>query len=203
MKTWSRADLVGLLLAVFGIISFIFSNSGWLTSVSLLIAVIVLLYNIYDARYDSVKYLDVLCHYQAILSSSFDGWIAWNDDNEYVASSQKLRTFFGIKQNNDIHMEDILATIDPEDAENLSLHFNRLKKMGVNFKLVVKTTLNSEKIEINGSKIIVNNTETVLLWCSNVTESSSLIDSIERKLASTQEELESLLEILNTLPIPI
>jgi signal transduction histidine kinase len=203
MKTWSRADLVGLFLAVFGIISFIFSNSAWLTSVSLLIAVVALLYNIYDTKYDSAKYLDILCHYQAILSSSFDGWIAWNDNDEYIASSQKLRTFFEIKRNTDISLEDILSVIDSEDAENLSLYFNRLKKMGINFQLTVKITSNGEQIEIHGFKMIINNTETVLLWCSNITESSSLVDSAERKSASFQEELDSLLEILDRLPLPI
>ncbi|MDR2157720.1 MAG: PAS domain-containing protein, partial [Holosporaceae bacterium] len=203
MKTWSKADLIGLLLVLFGVISFLFSNSNLLTSIVLLTASVALLHGVYDARYDFAKYRDILCHYQAVLSSSSDGWIAWNIDNEYVGSSKKFRTFFEIKRNDGIYIVDILAAIEPEDADELSLNFNRLKKQGTNFKLIVRTVCDGSEIEINGSHMIINNMETLLLWCSNVTASSSLINSMEQKLSFALKEANSLREILDMLPTPV
>ena len=203
MKTWSRADLIGLLFLVFGIVAFICSNFSWLTSLSLLISAVVFLYSIYDARYNSAKYLNILCHYQAVLSSSPDGWIAWNIDNEYVGSSKVLRTLFEIAQTDNIYISDILSTIDPRDAENLSLHFNRLRKEGINFKLSIKIAQSGNIVEISGTRMIIYGTETLLFWCTDITKSSTVISSIKEKFHHARKKLDSLEEILDLLPIPI
>ncbi|MDR2107610.1 MAG: PAS-domain containing protein [Holosporaceae bacterium] len=201
MKTWSGADLVGFILTVFGMAAFIFSNSGFLVSISLLIASLILLSSVYGARYSSVKYLNVLCHYQAVLSSSADGWVAWNADDRCAGASKKLKVLLGLTQGGDVRFADILAVLDPEDADELALRFNRLKKAGLNFELIVKAGNN--KLKINGSRMIINNVETMLLWCADITATSSLIDSLKEKAAVSREEARHLSEILNTLPIPI
>ena len=73
METWSKSDLIGLVFVVFGIICFMFSDSTLLTNFSLLISSLCLLHGIYGARYESLKYREMLCHYQSVLSSSSDG----------------------------------------------------------------------------------------------------------------------------------
>jgi signal transduction histidine kinase len=138
-----------------------------------------------------------------VLSSSGDGWIAWNIDDEYVGSSKKLRELFGIKQSSNIYMVDILSSIELDDAENLSLNFNRLKKLGTNFKLSAKTISDGNRIEINGSRMIINGLETILLWCSDITKSAGLITSMKQKLDSAEQTLNSMYEILDALPMPI
>jgi len=203
MKDWSKSDLIGLILVVFGIISFLFSNSSMLSSISLLIASILLLNSVFDARCSAAGYHKVLCHYQAVLSSTESGWIAWNNDNGYVGSSKKLRSFFEIKHSSTISLSDIMSMVAPKDAENLSLHFNKLRKQGASFKLVVQTLLDNSKIEISGFRMSISGIETILLWCSNVTGSSVLLDTLEQKLNAAQLELCSTYEILEALPFPV
>ncbi|MDR2067414.1 MAG: PAS-domain containing protein [Holosporaceae bacterium] len=201
MKTWSKTDLIGLLLVMFGIICLIFSNSTLLTIVTLLLASVALLHGIYEARYELIKYRDVLCHYQAVLSSASNGWIAWNKHNEYVGSSKKFRAFLGISHSSSIFISDVLGTLDAKDAEDLSFHFNRLKKVGTSFKITVKTLADCNKIEISGSRLLINGIETTLLWCANITNSSSLVASLEQKLSEATTKVNWFSEILDMLPI--
>ncbi|MDR3187402.1 MAG: PAS-domain containing protein [Holosporaceae bacterium] len=201
MKTWSKTDLIGLFLVMFGIICLVFSNSTLLTTATLLLASIALLHSIYDARYELIKYRDILCHYQAALSSASNGWIAWNKHDEYIGSSKKFRTFLGINHSSNIFISDILAAIDAKDAEDLSFHFNRLKKVGASFKITVKTLANDNKIEVSGSRLMINGIETVLLWCSNITSSSCQVASLEQKLSDAMAKINWLSEILDALPI--
>lgn len=203
MKIWSKVDVVGLLLVLFGIVTFVFSRSNFLAAVILLLAAVVLLYGIYDARYDATRFKDVLCHYQAILSSANEGWIAWSINNEYISASKKIKTFFGIKSSGNISITDITSSIHAEDAEDLSFHFNKLKKVGTNFKIITTTNVGNNKIEIHGSRMIINRVETVILWCVNITNSSSQLESMESKLARAKEKSNMLSEILNALPIPV
>ncbi|MDR0968354.1 MAG: PAS-domain containing protein [Holosporaceae bacterium] len=203
MKTWSKSDLIGLAFLIFGIVALIFSNSSVLTTASLLISAVLLLNSVYGARYDFARYRDILCHYQAALSCSPDGWIAWNIDNEYIGSSKKLRSFFGIEKMGDIYISDILAAVDSDDAGDLSLDFNRLKKQGLNFKLVVKTAADGSEIEVRGSRMIVNGLETIALWCSNITAEFNFVNSAEKELAEAKKRENSMREILDALPLPI
>ncbi|MDR2781928.1 MAG: PAS-domain containing protein [Holosporaceae bacterium] len=202
MRAWSKTDIIGLFFAIFGIASFLFANSDSLTSIVSIIAAIILLYSVYNARYNCVKYMEILCHYQAVLSSSAEGWIAWNTDGEYIGSSKKIKSFFGMKSN-DISVSDIMSTIQPKDADLLLLNFSKLRKEGVNFTLTVKTLSDKNEIQINGSRMIINNVETILFWCTNVTESSALILSMEQKLASAKKQLKFLKEILDALQMPV
>jgi signal transduction histidine kinase len=201
MKTWSKTDLIGLLLVMFGIVCLIFSNSTLLTTTTLLLASITLLHSIYASRYELIKYRDILCHYQAVLSAASNGWIAWNKHNEYIGSSKKFKAFLGIRHSSTVFISDILIAIDSKDAEDLSFHFNRLKKVGTSFKITVKTLADSNKIEISGSRLLINNVETVLLWCSNITNSSSLISSLEQRLSDATAKADFLSETLDVLPV--
>ncbi|MDR1551068.1 MAG: PAS-domain containing protein [Holosporaceae bacterium] len=203
MKAWSKTDLIGLLLVIFGIVSFLFSNSVWLASISALLASLSLLLSVYDARYSVSKYRNLLCHYQAVLSSSENSWVAWNGNDEYIGASKKLRILLGIKQNTFIHMGDILSSLDSDDAGELSLNFNRLKKQGMNFTLLAKTRADGKFLRIHGSRMIINGLDTSLLWCSDATESINLTDSMEQRLAAVTRRLDSMMEILDALPIPI
>ena len=203
MKIWSKIDLLGLLLVLFGITCLIFSKSAVLTSGVLLCASLALLHGIYNSRYDAIRFREMLCHYQAVLSSSNDAWIAWSINNEYIGSSKKARAFFGIKTAGDISISDILNTIAPEDTEDFSFHFNKLKKVGTGFKVVVKTNIDNNKIEITGARMIIDSIETIILWCSNITTSSGLLATMESKLRAAREKTEMLYEVLNTLPIPV
>ncbi|MDR2765903.1 MAG: PAS-domain containing protein, partial [Holosporaceae bacterium] len=201
MKTWSKMDLIGLLLVVFGIVCLIFSTSPTLTSTTLLLAAVALLHSSYNSRYGLVKYRNILCHYQALLSLARDGWIAWNESDEYIGSSKKFRVFFGIKKTISICISDVLSALEGKAAEDLSFYFDRLKKVGTEFNVVVQTSSTGCKIEITGSRMLINGVETLMLWCSNITDSSTFMASMEEKLAAALEQIDSLREILDAIPV--
>ncbi len=168
----------------------------------MLISAVSLLYGLYEAKYDLAKYRDLLCHYQAILSANSDGWIAWNQDHKYINSSKKFKEYFNFRENTDVFFKDIVSTLQQKDAENLSFSFNRLKKNGIPFEADV-TTINKRNIKIFGSKMLIGGLETVTLWCQNNTETFHLMNDIENDLLSAQEEINSLKEMLDAIPIQV
>lgn len=202
MKTWTKTDLCGVVFILFGVIFLIFSDSQILTISTMLISSVSLLYGLYESKYDSAKYRDLLCHYQAILSANSDGWIAWNQNHEYINSSKKFKECFDFQGNSDIFFKDIVSTLQQDDAENLSFAFNRLKKNGLPFEAEV-STLNNKNIKIFGSKMFIGGLETVTLWCQNTTETFHLVNDIENDLVSAQEEINSLREMLDAIPIQV
>ena len=203
MKTWSKADLLSLFLIVLGIISLIFSASSLLPIFCFMIASVTLMHCVYNARYELIKYRDFLCHYQAVLTSANDGWIAWNTYNEYVGSSRKFREEFGIKSAPNILISDVIATINDEDARELTFQLNKLKKSGTPFNIIVKPRISDAKIRICGSRIVVSNVETIVLWCPDITNTSVLVSSLEKKLFESEEILAKVNNILDELPIPV
>ena len=202
MKTWTKTDLCGVVFILFGVIFLIFSDSQILTISTMLISSVSLLYGLYESKYDSAKYRDLLCHYQAILSANSDGWIAWNQNHEYINSSKKFKECFDFQGNSDIFFKDIVSTLQQDDAESLSFAFNRLKKNGLPFEAEV-STLNNKNIKIFGSKMFIGGLETVTLWCQNTTETLHLVNDIENDLVSAQEEINSLREMLDAIPIQV
>ena len=202
MKTWTKTDLCGVIFILFGIIFLIFSDSKILTISALMISSLSLLYGLYESKYDMAKYRDLLCHYQAILSANSDGWIAWNQNHEYINSSKKFKEYFNFRENTDIFFRDIISTIQRKDAEDLSFSFNRLKKNGIPFETDVNT-IKGRNIKIFGSKVLIGGLETVTLWCQNNTETFHLMSNIENDLFSAQEEINSLREILDVIPIQV
>ncbi len=168
----------------------------------MLISAVSLLYGLYESKYDLARYRDLLCHYQAILSTNSDGWIAWNQNHEYINSSKKFKECFDFLGNSDIFFKDIISNLKQEDAESLSFAFNRLKKNGLPFEAEV-STLNNKNIKIFGSKMIIGGLETVTLWCQNTTETFHLMNDIENDLFSAQEEINSLREMLDAVPIQV
>lgn len=218
MKAWSKADLLSLFLVILGIAS-LFSTSNWLTIICFMLASVILLHCVYNARYDLLKYRDFLCHYQAVLSAANDGWIAWNSNNEYVGSSKKFRNEMGLERSNRISMADVLKTLDEDDSCELSFQLSKLKKAGVPFNITVspkkpllhssKNENNAEgtsqkiKIKISGARVIVSGIETTLLWSSDITNTSSIISSLEEQLHKAEYDLTRKNEMLDELPIPV
>lgn len=203
MKTWSKADLLSLFLIVLGIISLIFSASGLLPIFCFMIASVTLMHCVYNSRYELIKYKDFLCHYQAVLTSANDGWIAWNKYNEYVGSSRKFREEFGIKSAPNILISDVIAVINDEDANELSFQLNKLKRSGTPFNIIVKPRISDSKIRVCGSRIAVSHVETMVLWCSDITNTSVLVSSLEKKLFESEEALAKVNSILDEVPIPV
>ena len=202
MKTWTKTDLCGVMFILFGVIFLIFSDSQVLTTSAMMISSVSLLYGLYGSKYDLAKYRDLLCHYQAILSANSDGWIAWNKNHEYINASKKFKECFDFRGNSPIFFKDIIALLQQKDAENLSLAFNRLKQNGQPFEADV-STLTDRNIKICGSRIIIGGLETVVLWCQNITETFHIMSDIESNLFAAQEEINSLKEILDTIPIQV
>lgn len=221
MKAWSKADLFSLFLVVLGIAS-LFSTSNWLTIVCFMLASVTLLHCVYNARYDLLKYRDFLCHYQAVLSAANDGWIAWNSNNEYVGSSKKFRDEIGLERSNAISMADVLKALDEDDSCELSFQLSKLKKAGVPFNITVtpknplvhnskskdnkdntETESQKTKIKICGARVVVSGVETTLLWSSDITNTSSVIASLEEKLRKAESDLTQKNEMLDDLPIPV
>lgn len=203
MKTWSKADLLSLFLVILGIISLIFSTSNLLPIFCFMLASIILLHCVYNSRYELLKYRDFLCHYQAVLTSANDGWIAWNDENEYIGSSKKFRDELGIKFAPNIFVSDILAVLKEEDANELTFQLNKLKKVGTPFNITVSPQKSGAKIKICGSRVIVSGIETTLLWSSDITNTLILISSLEKKLFESEEALSKRNKILDELPIQV
>ncbi|MDR3151315.1 MAG: PAS-domain containing protein [Holosporaceae bacterium] len=155
----------------------------------------------YAARFDCVKYRDVLCHYQAVLSSSYDGWIAWNGANEYIGSSKKLKYLLGIKHSSPIYFTEILSAFPTEDVEQLSQLYGKLKKTGEAFTLTV--CLQESVLEIYGSKMVINGLETFSLWCRDATESKLKTQALEKAATDAKNTAASLREILDIIPLPV
>lgn len=203
MKTWSKVDLIGLFFVLFGIVSLLFSGSSILITTSFVMASLLLMHGVYKARFDAVKYHDIVCHYQALLSTSNDGWIVWNKDNEYVGSSKKLRDLFGIKKTNFIFVSDLIDVLQIDDADNLSFYFNKLKKVGESFQLIATTIADNKKVEIKGSRIIIDEIETILLWCVNVTTSTQIIHSMESQISEQKNDLRCMHELMDAIPVAV
>ncbi|MDR3179457.1 MAG: PAS-domain containing protein [Holosporaceae bacterium] len=203
MKTWYKTELFGSFLVIFGGISLIFSNSSILTLSCFILASIILLHCVYRSRYEVVKFREALCHYQAVLSSSCNGWIAWNNSNEYIGSSQKFRAFFGIKHNSSIFISEITRSIDDSNADQLSFLFGQMKKTGASFRIVVSTLFGPSKIEISGSKMLINRLETLVLWCSDISESSQKMNNLYGRLNAAEASTAEFRETLDMVPIPI
>jgi signal transduction histidine kinase len=203
MKTWSKADLISALLVIFGIICLIFSNSSILILFCFFVAAIILLHGIYVARYDVLKYRDTLCHYQAVLSTSSDGWIAWNTEGEYIGSSKVFRSLFRVKSPIHIFIADITAIIDECDAQKLIFFFNKLRKNSSPFSLIVTNTQNNSRIKIDGSRLSIGGLDTLVLWCSNVTNILELEKIMSDKLLAAENAKNSLMEMMDIIPIPV
>ncbi|MDR1361613.1 MAG: PAS-domain containing protein [Holosporaceae bacterium] len=201
MRTWYKADLFSSFLVIFGIVCLIFSNSSILTVSCFLLSSVILLHGVYRARFECVKYRDVLCHYQAVLSSADQGWIAWNGYNEYVGASKKLRSLCGIKHSAPIYFTEILTAFASDDAEQLSQLFGKLKKTGDTFTFVAR----SKKIllEICGSKMTINGLETFSLWCNDVTEFRSKVQQLEKNVDDARGAADGLRELLDIVPLPL
>ncbi len=202
MKIWSKLDFFGLFFAVFGIAAFVFAPSSAVSAVLFLLSSIILLHCVYKSRFELVRYKNVLCHYQGVLTCSQDGWVAWNMDEEYIGSSKRLRSFFRIEHSSPIFISDIVDALEENSAVELGYHFNQLKKSGIAFKMSV-VTIDRNQIEIIGSRMIVNKLETILLWCSDITRSSTMMASLEKELKAETTRADSFEELLNALPIPI
>ena len=202
MKIWSKLDFFGLFFAIFGIVAFVFAPSSALSAILFLLSSLILLHCLYKSRFELVKYKNVLCHYQGVLTCSQDGWVAWNMDEEYIGSSKRLRHFFGIEHSAPIFISDIIDVLEENSAAELGYHFNQLKKSGMAFKMTVATR-DRNQIEIIGSRMIVNKLETILLWCSDITRSSTMMASLEKELKEEAARADSFEELLDSLPIPI
>lgn len=204
MRIWSGTDLTGFVLSFFGIFCVLFSNSPWLTNFAFVVAVLAFMHSVYRARYDIVQYREMLCHYQAILSASEDGWIAWNDDNEYVGSSKKFKKLMKINVHDAsaVRIVDIMEPLVSSSADDLAFYLNKLLKTGEEFKIVVQTK-EARYIEISGARKIISKVESIVLWCSDVTEISSEYSEMKDTVDQLTASLNSMTEILNTLPIPV
>lgn len=229
MKAWSRADLLSLFLVILGIAS-LFSTSNWLTIICFMLASVILLHCVYNARYDLLRYRDFLCHYQAVLSAANDGWIAWNSNNEYVGSSKRFRDDLGLSRSNGISMADVLKGLDEDDSSELSFQISKLKKAGVPFSITVTpkhsflhshsltnrdNALKSSgreaenrndpeiKIKLCGARVVVSGVETTLLWSSDISSTSAIIASLEAQLRLAESDLNQKNEMLDELPIPV
>ncbi|MDR2794170.1 MAG: PAS-domain containing protein [Holosporaceae bacterium] len=203
MKTWYKTELLGSFLVIFGGISLIFSNSSVLTISCFMLASIILLRCVYRSRYDVIRFQEALCHYQAALSSSCSGWISWNSSHEYIGSSQKFRAFFGIKHNSSISISEIIRAIDRSSADQLSFLFGQMAKTGASFRIVVSTLSGLDKIEISGSKMIINRLETLVLWCSDISESSQKMNNLYGRLNTAETSAAEFRETLDMIPLPV
>jgi signal transduction histidine kinase len=203
MKTWSKADLISALSVIFGIICLIFSNSSILPVSCFFVAAVILLHGVYVARYDALRYQDMLCHYQAVLSSSSNGWIAWSGNGEYVGSSKKFRSLFVLKPATDIFIADIASAIDECDAQKLIFSFNKLKKNNTQFSVTATKFQNKSRIKIDGSRLSINDIDTLVLWCSDVTHILEFEKTVSDKLIAAENAKNSLMEIMDVIPIPV
>lgn len=202
MKTWRKTDLLGLISFLFGIFSLVFVTSQVLAVFSLLISSLCLLFSVYDAKFDSAKYKDLLCHYQAVLSSDLDGWIAWNKNNEYINASKKFKNLFGFKGPSQINFVDILPLLHQQAAEDLAIAFNQLRRTGQSLDLCV-CTVDEKKMQIHGSKLVIEGLETIVLWCRDITDTFNMVSYVERELQQAKAETNRFKEILDALPIQV
>jgi len=177
MGPWSKTDLIGFLFIILGLIC-LFCIGSLILSVSIfLIASVTLMYSIYEARFDTAKYRDILCHYQAILSASSDGWIAWNKHHEFINASKKFKELFGFNGYPEIFFSNIISSINEKDSEEFTHAFNSLQKTGKPLSIKI-STIDSKSIKITGAKIIISGLETIVLWGHDITRALAKVISI-------------------------
>ena len=202
MKTWSGVDLAGFILSLFGISCVLFSNSSWLTNIVFIFSSLVLMHGLYKARFESVQYREMLCHFQGVLSASGEGWIAWNEDNEYIGSSKKFKELFNLEKYDVLRVADILDSLSSDCADDLAFYLNKLLKSGEEFKIIVQSKGN-KNIEIKGARKIISKIESIVLWGNDITETSSEFINIKNTADKTTSLLDNVMEILNTIPVPV
>lgn len=202
MKTWSGTDLAGFVLSLFGIICVLFSNSPWLTNFAFVFASFCFMHSVYKARYQNVQYHEMLCHYQAVLSAAEEGWIAWNDENEYVGSSKKFRELMLLKKNAPIRIIDIIDNLQSDSADNFTTHLTKLLKNGEEFNLIAQTK-SGRNIELRGARKIISKIESIAIWCRDITEISSEFEKIRTVAEEATDFSQRKVEILNALPLPV
>ena len=203
MNTWSKADLLGFFLLLFGIVGLVLCASSFLPAICLMIAALLLLHCLYRARYDAVKYRHMLCHHHSVLQMSKNGWIAWDEAGQYISSCKKFRTIFDIKNTQTISISNIAASIEKRDGDELVFQLNKLKKIGVAFCIFVKPRDCDLKIEVRGSQLSINGITTIALWCTDVTHTTAIISKLEGDLFAFEEMVADLKSALDGIPIPI
>lgn len=202
MKTWSGTDLAGFVLSLFGILCVLFSNSPWLTNFAFIFASLSFMHSVYRARYSNVQYREMLCHYQAVLSVAEEGWIAWNDENEYIGSSKKFRELISIKKNSPIHIVDIVDNLQSDSSDAFTIYLTKLLKNNEEFSFIAQTK-NNRNVELQGAKRSISKIESTVLWCRDVTEISKEFEKIKTIADDASSSSDRVTEILNTLPIPV
>lgn len=202
MTTWSRKDVAGVVFSLLGIVLVIFSEAYVLAALSLLTASVCLLYSLYESKFGEARYHDILCHYQAVLTTTNDCWIAWNKNLNYVNASKKFKELFNVQGLSIITFSNVLESISESDAGALSENFFQLQKIGQPFVVQVHAK-DGLDLKISGSKTVIDGLETITLWARNITEVANFVRGIEQDLIDEKSQVDSLKEILDTLPIQV
>lgn len=202
MKTWSGTDLAGFILSLFGIFCAAFSNSPWLTDIVFILASLMFMHSVYKARCENLQYRKMLCHYQAVLSVSDDGWAAWNEDNEYIGASKKFKELLQLESLETVRILDVMDHLQSKSADDLADCLTKLMQNGEEFRFIVQTK-NSKNLEMRGSRKIISKIESLVLWCIDATEITSEFVNLRKQALQAVSSMDNVFEMINALPVPV
>lgn len=202
MKTWSGTDLAGFTLSLVGAFCTVFSVSPYFTDIVFILASLLFMHGVYKSRCENLQFRKMLCHYQGVLSASDDGWIAWNDDNEYVGSSRKFKELMQLEACETVRILDVMDSLQKDSANDLTEYLAKLIQNGEEFKFIAQTK-NSRKLEMRGSRKIISKVESIVLWCVDATEISSEFGHLREAASQAVNSMDNVLEMLNALPVPV
>lgn len=152
---------------------------------------------------DLWAYKKAISHYKAILSSSPDSWIAWNKNGHMIGASNQFRSQFDLEDKSVITVDDVINKLPINEGKTVANNLELLKSKGSGFSVNVNVANRLSKFELTFSKLTNKRTETISVWCKNITAMSSTFDKMQKRIDSLAKQNDILERVTDNLPIPV
>lgn len=138
---------------------------------------------------------------EAFLAAMPGEYCGFSSDGSVVYSPNFL-SIMGLNQLENIH--DIQNILGVSDAAILEGLFNRLQEDGTKFTITVKSNNGEKHFSLSGSRgVAINNIDAFnILWLKDITEDVKTLDKIEERTTTLTQEIKSLQNTLDALPVP-
>lgn len=152
---------------------------------------------------DLWAYKKAISHYKSILSSAPNSWIAWNKNGHMIGVSNQFRTQFELEDKSIITVEDVINQLPINEGKVVANNLEILKTKGIGFSININLANRLSKFELTFSKLTNKNTETISVWCKNITAMSSTFDKMQKCIDFLTKKKDILERILDNLPVPV
>lgn len=203
LKFFAKLDLFGICFLITGCVCIFLPISTYFSPCLFVLSIACFFRSFYEMKADLWTYKKAIRHYKSILSTATDSWIAWDRNGQMIGISKNFKDQFDFENINNISLDDILNKLVPSNIKNIEQNISDLVENGAGFSVVVNTSDHLSKLELTFSKVTNKQTETILIWCRNITAVSSTLENLKNKLENTTNQNNILNRILDNLPIPV